>query len=159
MKKFERSVVIDAPIHQVFHFHDNPKNLLNISPPDVKVHLVSATPAGPGQRVVLDVTQFGFFTARWEAEVTAYEPPSKMVDVLHKSPFRKWKQTRLFEKITETQTRLTDQVEYELPMEAVSGIFASWFVMKEIEKMFEFRQNKTKELLESRQQIPAALKI
>lgn len=149
MRKFERSVVIDAPIEAVFHFHDDPKNLLKISPPDVKVKLISATKAGKGQRVVLDVTQFGCFTSRWEAEIVVYEPPFKMVDVLRKSPFRSWKQTRLFEKLSETQTRLTDQVEYELPAEAVSDFLAGWYVEREIEKMFAFRQKKTKEILEA----------
>jgi ligand-binding SRPBCC domain-containing protein len=72
-----------------------------------------------------------------------------MVDVLHKSPFHSWKQTRLFEKLSDTQTRLTDKVDYELPIDAVSGIFAGWYVEREIEKMFAFRQKKTKELLEA----------
>jgi ligand-binding SRPBCC domain-containing protein len=149
MHTFERSIVINAPIDVVFHFHDDPQNLLKISPPNIKVKLISATPAGKGQRVVLDVTQFGFITSRWEAEITVYEPPFKMVDVLHKSPFHSWKQTRLFEKLSDTQTRLTDRVDYELPIDAVSGIFAGWYVEREIEKMFAFRQKKTKELLEA----------
>jgi len=37
----------------------------------------------------------------------------------------------------------------ELPIDAVSGIFAGWYVEREIEKMFAFRQKKTKELLEA----------
>lgn len=152
MHRFERSILIDAPIESVFHFHDNPENLLKISPPDVKVRLVSATPAGKGQRVVIDITQFGFLKSRWEAEITVYEPPFKMVDVLHKSPFHSWKQTRLFEKISETKTRLTDRVEYELPAEALSDLFAGWYVEREVEKMFAFRQKKTKELLEAMSQ-------
>lgn len=156
MHKFERSILIDAPIESVFHFHDRPENLLKISPPDVKVHLVSATPAGKGQRVVLDVTQFGFFKSRWEAEITLYEPPFKMIDVLHKSPFHSWKQTRLFEKISDSETRLTDCVEYELPADALSGFFAGWYIEREIEKMFAFRQQKTKELLEARSEQFAA---
>lgn len=149
MHKFERSVLIHAPIESVFHFHDHPENLLKISPPDVKVHLISATSAGKGQRVVLDVTQFGFFKSRWEAEITVYEPPFKMVDVLYKSPFHSWKQTRLFEKISDNETRLTDRVEYELPADALSGFFFGWYIEHEIEKMFAFRQKKTKELLEA----------
>ncbi len=149
MHTFERSILIEAPIDMVFHFHDDPQNLLKISPPHLKVKLIAATPAGKGQRVVIEVTQFGFITSRWEAEITVYEPPFKMVDVLHKSPFHSWKQTRLFEKLSDTQTRLTDRVDYELPIDAVSGIFAGWYVEREIEKMFAFRQKKTKELLEA----------
>ncbi len=160
MHTFERSILIHAPIESVFHFHDNPENLLKISPPDVKVKLVSATPAGKGQRVVLDVTQFGFFKSRWEAEITVYEPPFKMVDVLHKSPFHSWKQTRLFEKISDTETRLTDRVEYELPADAISGFFAGRFIEREIEKMFAFRQKKTKELIEAHsEQLTASLTL
>jgi ligand-binding SRPBCC domain-containing protein len=55
----------------------------------------------------------------------------------------------LFEKLSDTQTRLTDRVDYELPIDVVSNIFAGWYVEREIESMFAFRQKKTKELLEA----------
>jgi ligand-binding SRPBCC domain-containing protein len=151
MKTFERSITIDAPIEKVFHFHDDSQNLLRITPPDTKVELLSATPAGKGQRVVLQTVQFGFFKSKWEVEITEYEPPVKIVDVQRKGPFGKWIQTRHFKKISETQTEMTDHVEYELPAEHLTNFFAGRFVQHEIEKMFRHRQSKTKELLEAAQ--------
>lgn len=149
MHTYQRSIIIEAPIETVFHFHDDPQNLLNITPSDVKVELLYATPAGKGQRVSLAVVQFGFFKSRWDVEITEYEPPYRMVDVALHSPFRKWRQERRFEKLSEQRTQLTDCVEYELPAEALANFFAGKLIAHQIDKMFEFRQARTKALIEA----------
>ncbi len=151
MHKFRRSIEIEAPIERVFHFHDNPENLLKITPKEVKVELLKATAPGKGQQVSIVVTQFGFFKSHWDVEITEYEPPYRMVDVAHRSPFRKWRQERLFEKLSEGRTRMTDCVDYELPAEALTDIFAGKFIEHEIEKMFKHRQEQTKACIEEQE--------
>jgi Uncharacterized conserved protein len=74
-----------------------------------------------------------------------------MVDVAHRSPFRKWRQERLFEKLSEGRTRMTDCVDYELPAEALTDIFAGKFIEHEIEKMFKHRQEQTKACIEEQE--------
>lgn len=159
MHTFQRSIEIEAPIEKVFHFHDDPQNLIRITPKDVKVELLKATPAGKGQQVSIAVVQFGFFRSRWDVEITEYEPPHRMVDVATHSPFRKWRQERRFEKLGEQRTRMTDYVEYEVPAEAIADIFARRFVEREIEKMFKHRQERTKALIEEQEREPAQATI
>ncbi|MCS7013950.1 MAG: SRPBCC family protein [Chloroherpetonaceae bacterium] len=159
MHTYQRSIVIDAPIEVVFHFHDDPANLLKITPKDVKVELLGATPAGKGQRVSIMVVQFGFFKSRWDVEITEYEPPYRMVDVAHHSPFRKWRQERRFEKLGDRKTKMTDYIEYELPVEALANIFAGKLIEHEVDKMFRFRQARTKALIEESMQARTAIAI
>ncbi|MDX2129178.1 MAG: SRPBCC family protein [Chloroherpetonaceae bacterium] len=149
MPKYRASIDIQSTPEKVFHFHDDTSNLLRITPPDTRVELVSATPAGKGQRVKLSVTQFGFLKNTWEVEITTYEPPRKMIDEQLHGPFHKWVQTRTVMDLGNGLTRLTDEVEYELPMHAIGDFFAGRFVAAEISKMFEYRQRKTKEILEN----------
>jgi ligand-binding SRPBCC domain-containing protein len=137
MLKFERAIEINAPIDKVFHFHDDTKNLLKITPPNTKVEVLRMDKPGKGQRVVLAITQFGFFKSKWDVEIAEYESPTRIVDKALQSPFSKWTQTRTFTKLGENKTRMTDTVEYELPMHAVTDFFAKSFVDKEIAKMFE----------------------
>ncbi|MFN3426720.1 MAG: SRPBCC family protein [Candidatus Thermochlorobacter sp.] len=159
MHSFERSIEIEAPIEKVFHFHDDPQNLIRITPKDVKVELLKATAAGKGQQVSISVTQFGFFKSHWDVEITEYEPPHRMVDVAKHSPFRKWRQERRFEKLDEQRTRMTDYVEYEVPVESITDLFAKRFIEKEIEKMFKHRQEMTKALIEAQERASAPATI
>jgi len=151
MHRFQRSIEIKAPIEKVFHFHDNPENLLRITPKDVKVELLKATAPGKGQQVSIVVTQFGLFKSRWDVEITEYEPPYRIVDVAHRSPFGKWRQERRFEKLSEGLTKMTDCIDYELPAEAFTYIFAGKFIEREIEKMFKYRQEQTKAYIEEQE--------
>jgi ligand-binding SRPBCC domain-containing protein len=149
MLKYERSIDINAPIEKVFHFHDDTTNLLKITPPETKVDVLRMDKPGKGQRVTLSVTQFGFFKSKWDVEITEYDPPVRIVDKALHSPFSKWTQIRTFTKLDEQRTRMTDTVEYELPLHAVTDFFAKAFIGKEISKMFEYRQRRTKEVLEN----------
>lgn len=149
MPKHESSIEINAPIDKVFHFHDDTKNLLRITPPDTKVEIVAMTPAGKGQKVSLSIMQFGFFKSRWDVEIIEYSPPVRMVDRQVHGPFKSFEQIRTFTKLSDNKTRMTDTVNYELPMSAVSNFFAGKFVAGELTKMFGYRQKKTKEILEA----------
>lgn len=149
MQSLSRSIEINAPIDEVFHFHDRIENLLKITPPDAHLKILSADPPGKGQRVVLSISQFGIIKLRWKVEITEYNPPNRMTDEQLSGPFHSWKQIRTFEKLADRLTRMTDMVEYELPLHAITDLFLGALFKAEIEKMFEYRQIRTKTLLEN----------
>lgn len=149
MQSFEKFIDINAPIEKVFHFHDDTANLLRITPPDVKVELISMSPAGNGQKISLGITQFGFFKSRWDVEVIEYQPPVKMIDRQVKGPFHSFVQTRNFTDLGNGKTRMTDHVDYELPLNGVGNFFAGNLVAGELKKMFTYRHQRTKEILET----------
>lgn len=149
MHTLSRSIEINAPIDKVFHFHDDIENLLKITPPDAHLKILCADPPGKGRRVVLSISQFGIIKLRWEVEVTEYDPPNRMTDEQLHGPFYSWKQIRTFEKLGDGLTRMMDTVEYELPLHAITALVLGAFFKTEIEKMFEYRQTRTKALLEN----------
>jgi ligand-binding SRPBCC domain-containing protein len=53
MERIEQRIVIAAPIEQVFHFHDDTRNLLRITPPSIKVAIETMGEPGLGYEVVL----------------------------------------------------------------------------------------------------------
>ncbi|MBK6292326.1 MAG: hypothetical protein IPF59_11375 [Ignavibacteria bacterium] len=75
MEHITSSILIDAPIEKVFHFHDDTTNLLKITPPGIKVSFETLGEPGLGYEVILKVRQFGLFTMRWHVRVTQYQPP------------------------------------------------------------------------------------
>jgi ligand-binding SRPBCC domain-containing protein len=148
MERIEQTVQINAPIEKVFHFHDDTRNLLRITPPDVKVSIETVGSPGLGYEVTLKVRQFMLFVMRWHVKITVYEPPVLMVDEQLSGPFRTWKQTRRLRQV-DGGTELTDIVEYEAPFGLLGRIVNALVIRRQIEKMFTYRQATTKKLLES----------
>jgi len=148
VERYQASVLIDAPINAVFHFHDDTRNLLRITPPGIRVSFTTSGDKGLGQNIHLKVRQFGLFSTSWHVRITQYEPPSLMVDEQVSGPFAYWKQTRLI-RANGQQTELTDVVEYEAPF-GLLGRFATWLVIRrQIASMFAYRQQATKRILEA----------
>jgi len=148
MYSYSRTIRINAPIDRVFHFHDDTSNLIRITPPNTKVSVVASGIPGLGNEITLRVTQLGLLTSTWIVRITEYDAPKSFVDEQLKGPFRSWKQTRSF-KAVEGGTELTDTVEYALPFGVLGSIAYTLFVKRQVELMFAYRQQRTKELLEA----------
>lgn len=148
MERIERRIVIAAPIDRVFHFHDDTRNLLRITPPSIKVTIETMGEPGLGYEVVLKVRQFGLFTMRWRVRITEYEPPTLMSDEQVSGPFAYWKQTRRLREV-EGGTELTDIVEYRAPLGILGRIANTLVIRRQVLEMFTYRQQMTKQILES----------
>jgi ligand-binding SRPBCC domain-containing protein len=148
MEHIERTILIRAPIERVFHFHDDTANLLKITPPNIKVTVESMGSPGLGYEVILRVRQFGLFTMRWHVKITEYEPPHRMTDIQLSGPFRSWKQIRSLREV-DGATELTDRVEYEAPFGVLGRVANALVIRRQVDAMFDYRQQATKRLLES----------
>ncbi|MEP7220315.1 MAG: SRPBCC family protein [Bacteroidota bacterium] len=149
MHRYERSVVIAAPVETVFRFHDDTRNLSRITPPGVKVKVLGTSgPEGKGKQIRLRMTQFGFLSNELLIEFVRYDPPRFLVDEQKEGPFRFWRQTRIFEPV-ELGTKLTDIVEYQAPFGAFGRLAVALLIGPRVAAMFEYRQRRTKEILES----------
>jgi ligand-binding SRPBCC domain-containing protein len=147
MGRYQKTIHINAPIEEVFHFHDDTRNLIKITPPSIKVRFTTRGATGLGQDIFLSVKQFGLVQTSWHVRITEYQPPETMVDEQIKGPFATWKQTRHVA-ATQLGATLTDTVEYTLPFGALGRLADTLFVRKQIENMFAYRQQATKKLLE-----------
>lgn len=148
MERYASSIVIDAPIDRVFHFHDDTRNLLRITPPHIKVRIDAAGTPGPGYRVTLTVRMFGILPMRLVVRITEYDAPHRMADEQVRGPFRTWKQTRLLRSV-EGGTELTDVVEYATPFGWLGRVANAVIIRRQIRSMFDHRQAATKRILES----------
>jgi len=148
MERIEQRIVIAAPIERVFHFHDDTRNLLRITPPSIKVSIETMGKPGLGYEVVLKVRQFGIFTMRWKVRITEYVPPTLMSDEQVSGPFAYWKQTRRLREV-DGGTELTDIVEYRPPFGVLGRIANALVIRRQVLELFAYRQATTKRLLES----------
>lgn len=155
MQHHKSSIDIHAPIEQVFAFHADTNNLVRISPPGVRMEILSVEgEKGPGQRVRLRMTKFGLLRATLLVEFVEYDAPYLLGDVQREGPFKQWVQRREFQRI-EGGTRLTDSVEYQAPFGAIGRIAERFFMAGRIRSMFDYRQQRTKELIEAEHRLRA----
>jgi len=150
MSTFKLTTYIDAGILEVFDFHLELDNLLLITPPDFKLQIFHIPEKMEvGARVGLFV-KMGPVTTTMESVIEELDRPNKLVDRQVGGFFSEWVHTHEFESITARKTKLTDLVDYSLPMGVLGRMFGGGYAQNIIEKMFRHRAMMTKNLLEKK---------
>lgn len=148
MKRFEKSIILNCTLQEVFDFHLDVNNLKRITPPDMKVILLNEV-IKVEQGTVLKIKSIkNFIPTYWEVEIKKIDSPNLLVDYAIKSPFKYWEHSHIFTK-RGNQVELKDVVIYKLPFGKLGKLF-DFFIKKELEKMFEFRHQITKKILSSK---------
>jgi ligand-binding SRPBCC domain-containing protein len=139
---FERSVLLAATPAEVYAFHEDPRNIVKISPPSLRVEKVECTvPARVREEFRLRVSQFGLpleWIGFWDEAV----PCSRLVDGARKSPFRHWRHHHLFAEAP-GGTLMTDRVEYALPFGLVGRLLDATVMRVVFTPMFAARHRAT----------------
>jgi ligand-binding SRPBCC domain-containing protein len=79
------------------------------------------------------------FPIRWTTEITAWEPPHRFTDVQLKGPYKLWHHEHRF--FAEgNNTRVTDEVLYQLPLGVAGRIAHRLQVRKDVETIFAYRR-------------------
>ena len=110
--------------------------------------------AGDGTRLVLSFRPAPFSPLRvsWEAEIENFRWNQGFADTQLRGPFRYWRQEH---EIAPSQdpatlargTRITDRIDYELPLPDVLATPANTLMRLQIGSLFRFRHRRTAELL------------
>jgi ligand-binding SRPBCC domain-containing protein len=152
MPLFERSCVIRAPIADVFAFHLDTRNAARISPRTMPVVEVRGSfPLAQGDEVEIVVRLWPSpLRQTWRVEAERIVEPTLVVDRMLQGPFPSWVHQHRFEDLGDGTTRLTDHVDYHLPLGLLGSLADALAVRRLMGRMFRFRQARTKELLEAR---------
>jgi len=147
--RFIKESTIRATPSEVFAFHERPGALEKLTPPWEQVKRIEGGESiRPGSRVVLEV-RMGPFPLRWIAEHTEYESGRLFADRQVRGPFAKWYHRHLFLDDGAGGTILRDEVEYEPPLGWVGRRLAGRFLDVKLRRMFEYRHETTRRILES----------
>lgn len=147
MEKIIQTTLINCKLEELFSFHLDSNNITKITPADIKVELLCDDSfTYEGKIVKLRTTKF-FIPTYWEVKIEKIQTPNLLIDTAFKSPFKSWKHQHVFTQKGE-QSELKDIIEYEPPF-GVFGKILNRFIESDIQKMFLYRHEKTKELLET----------
>jgi len=90
---------------------------------------------------------------RWTSEIAVWEPPYRFVDNQLRGPYQLWHHEHTFA-AENGGTRIGDHVTYSLPFGMLGEIAHAVMVKRDVESIFQFRQQRLAELL-GKTHIPA----
>ncbi|KOV78212.1 TIGR01777 family oxidoreductase [Nocardia sp. NRRL S-836] len=116
------SSVVDAPLDEVFAWHERPGAIHRLSPPWQPMSVVREASTLDGGRAVLGLP----LGLRWGARHTEYAPPHRFVDELDSAPLSwavRWRHSHEFRAEGE-RTLMTDRVDTPVPGVLLRSMFA-----------------------------------
>ena len=147
LKTFHHSFVVDVPIDKVWSFYTDLRHLEIITPKrlDLKIIESSSNKITLGQTAHFSSKLLTRIT--WKTKITACKPYT-YVDEMSNSLFKRWKHTHVFHKINKNQTKITDEIEFELQYGFLGKMF-EWYALDKLKKIFSHRQQTTIEALDN----------
>ena len=135
------------PRDRVFEFFADAGNLELITPPQLAFHILTPQPIKMAEGALIDYRlKLRGLPMMWRTEIAVWEPPRLFVDRQLSGPYKQWIHTHTFTELGASETLIEDEVRYRLPLEPFGDI-GHFLVKRELEEIFDFRQQKVAELL------------
>jgi uncharacterized protein len=131
-------------VSKLWKWHEKPQAFSRLNPPFDRAELVSRK--GGLEVGAETIVRVGLGPAKvtWVARHTACETERLFRDEQISGPFSKWTHTHHFEKVSETQSLLRDEIEYELPLGGLGSLVAGGSVEGQLQNLFGYRHAVTK---------------
>jgi ligand-binding SRPBCC domain-containing protein len=144
----ERVQILARPRREVFPFFADARNLERITPAWLRFRIVTEgdIPMAPGTLIDYRLSLYGF-PFSWRTRIEAFEPGRSFVDLQLRGPYRRWHHLHVFEDAPGGGTRMTDRVEYELPLGPLGELAHGAFVARALARIFDHRRERVAALL------------
>jgi ligand-binding SRPBCC domain-containing protein len=147
----KRSLTLDLPRREVFDFFADAANLERITPPELQFHIITPQPINIRKGALIDYQlKLRGLPLKWRTIISVWNPPLEFIDEALKSPYKQWIHRHTFTEIEKNKTLIEDEVKYRLPFEPF-GNAAHFFVRRELNYIFDFRQRAVAEILQPTQ--------
>jgi ligand-binding SRPBCC domain-containing protein len=144
-----RELTLDLPRETVFRFFADAGNLERITPPELQFHIITPQPIDIKKGALIDYRlKLRGFPLTWKTIISAWNPPHEFVDQALQSPYKQWIHRHTFTESGENETLIRDEVRYRLPLEPLGDV-AHFFVRRELNYIFDFRQKVVREILQT----------
>ena len=144
---FERRQRLEVTAERAFAFFADPHNLEVITPPWLAFEVLDAGEMRAGALIDYRL-RLHRVPLRWRTWIKVWEPPVRFVDVQVGGPYALWEHTHSFEAVGEDAVVIRDRVRYALPLGPLGSLAHRLFVRRDIERIFEFRQQALAERLQ-----------
>ncbi len=142
MQKSTFTSHVEASAADVFEWHEQPGAVHRLLPPWDPVDVLKHGGLSEGSRVKLRL-RVGPLPVTWVAKHVDVVPGSRFSDEQVRGPFRRWKHVH---HMSDEQggCRLSDELEYDLPLAGLTTPVAGGAVRRRIERHFAYRHRTTR---------------
>lgn len=142
-----REQFIPAPVEKVWCYFCDPRNLNEITPPDLNFEIVKGGDFATyeGQLIEYRVEFMPYFRSMWLTEIAHVQDCKYFADEQRVGPYRFWYHEHIFEAMP-FGTRMMDRVTYAIPLGFLGDILDSLWIGRRLNQIFEFRRQKIIEL-------------
>lgn len=142
-----REQFIPAPLERVWGFFATPRNLDELTPPDLRFRILSAVPEKmyPGLMIEYQISPLAGVWLRWLTEIRHIREGRTFVDEQRLGPYRLWYHEHHFEAV-DGGVRMTDRVTYEVGWGPLGWLAERLWVRRQLEHIFDFRARKVAEI-------------
>lgn len=142
----ERVTRITADPEEVFGFFADPRNLERITPRWLGFEIVDAPgrTLRRGDRIVYRIRLFGA-RLTWVTRIVSWNEGRSFEDLQERGPYAYWLHLHEFARET-GGVRMTDRVEYRLPLGTLGQFVGGWWVRRRLDEIFDYRQRVIEEI-------------
>jgi ligand-binding SRPBCC domain-containing protein len=145
MAHYTITLEIARPLPDMFAFFTRPKNLLQFTPPEFNLELLTAPESlEMGARLVWKGRRWGI-SQQVIQEVALFQVEKLIVVEQKKGPLPRWIQSHHFES-TEAGTRLVEKIDFDKPGGLLGLAVSVDAILKEFDRISAYRATKLKEL-------------
>jgi ligand-binding SRPBCC domain-containing protein len=139
---------VPQPIDAAFAFFSDPANLQALTPPWLDFRITES----PAQLQVGSLIRYKLrwhgLPVRWTTRIAEWQPPHRFVDIQLSGPYALWHHQHQLTSAG-AGTSIRDEVTYALPLGALGNIAHSLLVRKDVERIFDYRIQRMRQILGS----------
>ena len=138
---FSAAQLLPAAPEALFSFFMQPQNIRLLTPPGMRVQVVSTThdPLAEGAEITYIFHKFGL-PLRWRARITDVQPGLQFTDEQLRGPFRYWRHCHRLIPAPGGGCTVQDDITLELPFGALGRLVWRWFLRRDVARTFAARQ-------------------
>jgi ligand-binding SRPBCC domain-containing protein len=147
----KREMTVELPRAEVFEFFSNAANLERITPAELNFQITSPQPIEMREGALIEYRlKLNGFPMNWKTLISKWDPPNEFIDEQLSGPYKQWIHRHTFTEVDANTTLIEDEVKYRLPLEPF-GDLAHFFVVWQLDSIFEHRQRVVAEHFRSKQ--------
>lgn len=141
--RLETSQLLAQSRERLFEFFADAFQLETLTPGWLHFSVLNQPPIRIARGTLIDYRlRLHGLPIRWQSAISEWEPPVRFVDEQTRGPYRRWHHEHQFE-VVDDGTLCHDIVDYQV---YGGSLINTFFVRRDLLKIFRFRQNKMREL-------------
>lgn len=139
--QLRREQIVRTSPSQCWEFFSNPHNLRRLTPEWMDFTVTSETPEAMYAGLIISyrIRPLLGLPMTWVTEITHVKEGCYFVDEQRFGPYRMWHHQHLFEPICEEMVKMTDIVDYVMPLGPLGEAVHALHVGSQVRQIFDYR--------------------